>query len=42
MLEYKFDTQLLIEGENLSEETSMNISPTILRETAFLPLAMRS
>ena len=42
MLEYKFDTQLLIEGENLSEDDINDISPITLKETVSLPLATRN
>lgn len=33
MLEFKYDTQLLIEGENLDEDKIANISRTILMGT---------
>ena len=34
MLEYKFDTQLLIEGQGLDETRSMTTSWPTFRETA--------
>ena len=42
MLEYRFDTQLLIAGENLSEDEIMSILLKTLKETACLQLVMMS
>lgn len=41
MLEFKYDTQLLIEGKILTKMLSMIILPTISKETACWQLAMK-
>ena len=35
MLEFKYDTQLLIEGEGLDEDVISDYLPITFRETAF-------
>ena len=42
MLEFRYDTQLLIEGENLDEDKIMNISQIILKEIAYWRLEMKN
>ncbi len=42
MLEYRFDTQLLIEGENLSEDKINEYITKTLKATAYLRLVMRN
>ena len=42
MLEYKFDTQLLIEGTGLDEDRSTTTSPTTSRATVCWPWATTS
>lgn len=42
MLEYRFDTQLLIEGENLSEDRINEYITKTLKATAYLRLVMRN
>lgn len=41
MLEFKYDTQLLIEGKNLDEDVINDYLPTISKETACWQLAMK-
>lgn len=42
MLEFKFDTQLLIEGRNLSEDEIFDYITKILRATACSQWAMKA
>lgn len=41
MTEFRYDTQLLIEGENLDEDTVHDISPGTLKATACWPWGMK-
>ena len=42
MLEFRYDTQLLIEGENLNEDAINDTLLKISKETAFWQLVMKN